>query len=415
MRSLSQILSGSKSLPPKSSRMIHNFKITLLSLLITLLVFHGSLTSVNAPGPSKTKREAAAARAIFQEMPEKEQQKADYWDPAVPFLLGPKISNWDEQRALWNQAHPRANVTRSGKARVLLVSGSQPKPCATPMGSFQLLKSLKNKADYCRLHDIELFYNVALLDPHMTSFWAKLPLLRKLMLAHPEVEWLWWMDSDALFTDMSVEVPFSSYDARHYNLVLNGNEDDVYTKKSWLGMNAGVFLIRNCQWSLDLFDVWAQMGPEGPVRNEAGKLLAATLSDRPDFEGDDQSALVHLLSSQREKWGGKVLLESSLGLHGYWVMIVEKFEEMMAAAKEGSKPGMWPFVTHFVGCKPCGKDGTGSYAVDRCLQHMDRAFNFADNQVLELYGYRHTTLDTHAVHRVRTETSDPLRLLHGSS
>jgi len=228
------------------------------------------------------------------------------------------------------------------------------------------------------------------------------------MLAHPEVEWLWWMDSDALFTDMSVEVPFSSYES--YNLVLNGNEDNVYIKKSWLGMNAGVFLIRNCQWSFDLFDVWALMGPEGPVRNEAGKRLAAELTDRTDFEADDQSVLVHLLSTEREKWGGKVLLEWSLGLHGYWVPIVEKFEEMMAA-KDGKG---WPFVTHFVGCKPCGKVGSGTYAADRCLQHMDRAFNFADNQILKLYGYRHTTLNTHAVHRVRMETSDSLGLLHGS-
>jgi xyloglucan 6-xylosyltransferase len=90
-------------------------------------------------------------------------------------------------------------------------------------------------------------------------------------------------------------------------------------------------------------------------------------------------------------------------------MIVEKLEEMMARG-EG-----WPFVTHFVGCKPCGKDGSGTYAMEQCLQHMDRAYNFADNQILKLYGYRHTTLNTHAVQRVRMETSDSLDLIHGST
>lgn len=233
----------------------------------------------------------------------------------------------------------------------------------------------------------------------MTSFWAKLPLLRKLMLAHPEVEWLWWMDSDALFTDMTREIPLDSY--RNYNLIINGNGRDVYEKKSWLGLNAGIFLVRNCQWTLDLFDEWALMGPEGPVRDAGGKVQAAGLSDRPDYEADDQSALVLLLNQDPVRWGAKTRLELDLGLHGYWNMIVEKYEEMMA-----TKSASWPFVTHFVGCKPCSKDGSGTYAVDRCLKQMERAFNFADNQVLKLYGYRHTTLNTHAVNRV---TSEPLK------
>lgn len=125
-----------QSLPAKSFRLGHNFKITLLCGLMTLLVLHGAVGRTTETKPEVT------ARAI--EEPEVEQ-KVDYWDPSVPFVLGPKISNWDDQRELWNQAHPCANTTRSGKARVLLISGSQPKPCATPMGGFQLLKSLKNK------------------------------------------------------------------------------------------------------------------------------------------------------------------------------------------------------------------------------------------------------------------------------
>ena len=44
---------------------------------------------------------------------------------------------------------------------------------------------------------------MALLDAKMVvGFWAKLPLIRKLLLSHPEVEFLWWMDNDAMFIDM---------------------------------------------------------------------------------------------------------------------------------------------------------------------------------------------------------------------
>ena len=153
------------------------------------------------------------------------------------------------------------------------------------------------------------------------------------------------------------------------------------------------------------------MGPKGMVRFKFGKVLGKALSDRRDYESDDQSALVYLLNMDRERWGSKVMLEKSIGLHGYWVMLVERYEELMEKGSPGGAGEFrWPFVTHFVGCKPCGKGGEESYAVDRCLKHMERAFNFADNQILELYGFKHNTLGTAAVHRVRPESSDPLNL-----
>ncbi|KAF2311266.1 hypothetical protein GH714_021302 [Hevea brasiliensis] len=37
---------------------------------------------------------------------------------------------------------------------------------------------------------------------------------------------------------------------------------------------------RNCKWSLDLLDAWAPMGPKGPIREEAGKILTANLKGR---------------------------------------------------------------------------------------------------------------------------------------
>jgi xyloglucan 6-xylosyltransferase len=52
----------------------------------------------------------------------------------------------------------------------------------------------------------------------------------------------------------------------------------------------------------------------------------------------------------------------------------------------------WPFVTHFVGCKPCAKDGHGSYKLSMCLSQMERAYNFADNQIWQQYGLRHASL-----------------------
>jgi len=34
-----------------------------------------------------------------------------------------------------------------------------------------------------------------------------------------------------------------------YNIILYGWPNEVYEKRQWLGLNAGMFLICNCPWS----------------------------------------------------------------------------------------------------------------------------------------------------------------------
>lgn len=322
--------------------------------------------------------------------------------PSLPYSLGDKVVDWDGRRENWLKEHPEIPnfVGKKKKPRVLLVTGSSPLPCESPVGDHYLLKSIKNKIDYCRLHGIEIFYNMALLDAEMSGFWAKLPLIRSLLLGHPEVEFLWWMDSDAMFTDMEFEVPWERYEG--YNLIMHGWKEMVFEEKSWIGLNTGSFLIRNCQWSLDLLDAWAPMGPKGKTRVEAGKVLTKELKNRPPFEADDQSAMVYLLAKEKEKWGGKVYLENSYYLHGYWEILVDKYEQMIENYHPGLGDHRWPLVTHFVGCKPCGL--ISDYPVERCLKHMDRAFNFGDNQVLKMYGFAHISLASRKVERMKSET-----------
>uniref|UniRef100_A0A0D3FHJ4 Uncharacterized protein n=1 Tax=Oryza barthii TaxID=65489 RepID=A0A0D3FHJ4_9ORYZ len=336
-----------------------------------------------------------------------------------PYTLGPAVTGYDARRAEWLRDHTEfpASVGR-GRPRVLMVTGSAPRRCKDPEGDHLLLRALKNKVDYCRVHGFDIFYSNTVLDAEMSGFWTKLPLLRALMLAHPETELLWWVDSDVVFTDMLFEPPWGRY--RRHNLVIHGWDGAVYGAKTWLGLNAGSFIIRNCQWSLDLLDAWAPMGPPGPVRDMYGKIFAETLTNRPPYEADDQSALVFLLVTQRHRWGAKVFLENSYNLHGFWADIVDRYEEMR---RQWRRPGLgddrWPLITHFVGCKPCGGDDA-SYDGERCRRGMDRAFNFADDQILELYGFAHESLDTMAVRRVRNDTGRPLdadnqelgRLLH---
>jgi hypothetical protein len=238
--------------------------------------------------------------------------------------FGPRIENWDEQREEITKAKLMKS-TRSSNAvaaagedlhgdnddqyyssssskrdpgpRILLVTSSHPNACSNKRGDQMLLKAIKNKMDYCRLHDIQIYYNMDKIDDDMTLWWVKVFLTHMLMRKHPEVDWIWWMDSDAIFTDMSFQLPLEKY--ANYNMVLHGWDDAVYEKRSWLALNAGVFLLRNCQWSLDLLYAWAPMSPKGPVRDAIGPLLSEALPDRPPGEADDQSALVYLMLSNR--------------------------------------------------------------------------------------------------------------------
>jgi xyloglucan 6-xylosyltransferase len=398
-------------------RQIHktfnNIKITILCGLVTILVLRGTIglgNLVSSEADAENQSIVEETNRILAEIrSDKDPDDPDdlYLSPNVTYTLGPKITNWNEQRQLWLDQNPNFPNYLKGKARILLVTGSPPNPCDNAIGDHYLLKSIKNKIDYCRIHGIEIVYNMAHLDKELAGYWAKLPLIRRLMLSHPEVEWIWWMDSDALFTDMVFEIPLSKYD--NHNMVIHGYPDLLFNQKSWIALNTGSFLFRNCQWSLDLLDTWAPFGPKGAIRDEAGKILTANLKGRPAFEADDQSALIYLLISQKDQWMNKVFVENAYFLHGYWAGLVDRYEEMIEKYHPGLGDERWPFVTHFVGCKPCGS--YGDYPVEKCLRSMERAFNFADNQVLKLYGFRHRGLVSPKIKRIRNETITPLEFV----
>ncbi|KAL6635042.1 hypothetical protein ACP70R_027713 [Stipagrostis hirtigluma subsp. patula] len=347
-----------------------------------------------------------------------------YDDPAVAYTVDRPITGWDEKRAEWLRAHPEAS---GGGERVLMVSGSQPAPCRSPAGDHLLTRLLKNKVDYCRLHGVQLLYNTALLRPSMNLYWAKIPAVRAAMIAHPEAEWVWWVDSDAVLTDMDFRLPLRRY--RAHNLVVHGWPRLVFEgeARSWTSLNAGVFLIRNCQWSLDFMAAWAAMGPDSPDYRRWGAVLKSTFRDKVFNESDDQSALVYMLLQGGSPWRGKVFLEDGYYFEGYWMEIVgrlgdiaARYEAMerrpgaaalrrrhaeaehaaYAAARDAALAGAglaesgvrgWrrPFVTHFTGCQPCSGQRNEHYSGGACDEGMRRALNFADDQVLRAYGFRH--------------------------
>ncbi|WOK93297.1 hypothetical protein Cni_G01994 [Canna indica] len=396
----------------------------------TVLIFCGLYPSsfsvfVNAPMPASISRYHVSDRpfdgsgGVYNDPP-----AATYYDdPSVSYSIGSRIGDWDAKRREWLRLHPA--YAADGRERLLMLSGSQPGPCRNPVGDHLLLRLFKNKVDYCRRHGIEIFYSNAVLHPDMNSFWTKIPIIRAAMLAHPEAEWVWWVDSDAVFTDMDFELPLDRY--RPYNLVANGWPHLVYDARSWVSLNAGVFIIRNCQWSLDFMAAWAAMGPASPDYERWGKILKAELSDKEDDAADDQSALVYLLLKHKDRWGDKIYLENEYTFQGYWIGIVGRLENITTKYTEmerrvhglrrrhaeilnrdygrlreeqvtreealrGGEGWRRPFITHFTGCQPCSGDHNKLYSGNSCWEGMQRALHFADDQVLRDYGFRHDGL-----------------------
>ncbi|KAG5154594.1 hypothetical protein AAZX31_05G099000 [Glycine max] len=345
-----------------------------------------------------------------------------YDDPETSYTMDKPMHNWDEKRKQWLLHHPSFTVT-THDSKILVVTGSQPKRCHNPIGDHLLLRFFKNKVDYCRLHNYDIIYNNALLHPKMGSYWAKYPVIRAAMVAHPEAEWIWWVDSDAVFTDMEFTLPLNRY--KDHNLVVHGWENLVRENRSWTGLNAGVFLMRNCQWSLDFMDVWASMGPMSPEYEKWGETLKSTFKDKVLPDSDDQTALAYLIAVEK-KWADKIFLESEYYFQGYWLEIsktyynvserydeverkvkglrrrhAEKVSESYGLMREEylNDVGEWkrPFITHFTGCQPCNGHHNPAYDAMDCWNSMERALNFADNQVLRVYGYMRKDLLNKAI------------------
>jgi xyloglucan 6-xylosyltransferase len=161
------------------------------------------------------------------------------------------VTRWKAKWRRWLHQNPGfLSRDARGSPRVLLVTVSPQKPCGSPDGDRFLLQATKNRFDYCRLHGVDMVHATARLeDPELRSAgdgdgWAKLALLRRLMLAHPEVEWLWWLDAGALVTDMGFELPLARYEGAH--LVVRGDSYQLFQRRAWDAASTASFLLRYC-------------------------------------------------------------------------------------------------------------------------------------------------------------------------
>lgn len=222
----------------------------------------------------------------------------------------------------------------------------------------------------------------------MNSKDAVLNLQLTLVYVSIQVEWMWWVDADAVFTDMSLEPPFA--DLKDHNLLLF-RED----RKDMTGLHTGNYLIRNCQWSLDLIQAWGSASAKPADYNEslttAAWDLAAEEKAKITFDARQSALVTSRLFSQKGDHAGDKVKETE-----NWGSVAPHLEFLQVKQQQKQQEHVVPLVTHFAGCMPCStgppdqvwlpsatqlQPQRPSELEGVCLQQLDRTFDFADNQV----------------------------------
>mmetsp|Transcript_38516 Transcript_38516/g.62408 ORF Transcript_38516/g.62408 Transcript_38516/m.62408 type:complete len:309 (-) Transcript_38516:133-1059(-) len=259
------------------------------------------------------------------------------------------------------KSHPR-------NRKLLIVTAVHPHKCSTPNGDYLNVLSLKNKYDFALLHDgYDVYVGSDNVDSKLTGPWNKIALLQQ-VIGHTSYEWYLWIDSDALFVNMTFSIPFSSGSYAGKDIILWGNYTATYDIGHPVrGLNSGVMLLRGSSWTKSfLADVASLAGDD-----KKELLKAHTLFEEGLYE---QNAMVYLMKTGgRAKFASHVLFDEGEGIQTYYKWLADD-----AALR--SRPA---FVSHFPGCQFCS--GSMPDRVERCIEIYHENFKFANQQVVQLF------------------------------
>ncbi len=199
--------------------------------------------------------------------------------------------------------------------------------------------------------------------------------------------------------DMDFELPLDEYEEKGYNLVLWGETrmvDEPHERApSYFGLNAGVMLMRNNDWTREFLGRILAAGAdiEGSTAVQ-GALLKGMCDRAYDCVVSDQSTIVYLLYTQPELWRNQTLLEKRFTLNGHWA----EYAGHLVSGSLKLKDSIWssdrvPFVMHFAGCQLCSGKTDAHYADwGQCRDALAQALNHVEDWSLSKLGLRHANL-----------------------
>ncbi|AOW05314.1 galactosyl transferase GMA12/MNN10 family-domain-containing protein [Yarrowia lipolytica] len=142
---------------------------------------------------------------------------------------------------------------------------------------------LPNRQEYCNYHGyICAFVDLNTVDTGSDHVvWAKMGAIQRVFDEHPEVEWVWWMDTDIFLMNPEIELgehllsdralverltyarpirkPDATFDGEVYPSKDNPPKPEnlnLLLTQDFFGINAGSFFIKRSPWTDMLLDLW---------------------------------------------------------------------------------------------------------------------------------------------------------------
>lgn len=106
------------------------------------------------------------------------------------------------------------------------------------------------KQAYCFKHGYDFLFSTENLLPDRHPSWGKLMVVRQVL---PRYDWVMWIDDDAMFANFEVDLETIIQFAQKMR---PRKQVAAIFANDMEGINAGVFLVRNCVESMRIFDLW---------------------------------------------------------------------------------------------------------------------------------------------------------------
>ncbi|KAK9719440.1 hypothetical protein K7432_004776 [Basidiobolus ranarum] len=191
--------------------------------------------------------------------------------------------------------------------------------------SYYLPRSVEDKEDYAKLHGYK-FLQDGVHDSGKPAVWGKIASLRKFMRQYPKIKWFWWIDLDTIILD-----PYYALEDH----ILGGTRHPRFANKDVImsydcnGFNAGSFMIRNSEWSIDFLK----------------RLYSPAFHNR--FGYQEQGAMQHLFES-----------DTAVAEH-FYIIPQRRFNAFPPGACYGLEEHCFQegdFLVHFAGCWVQGQE-----------------------------------------------------------
>lgn len=169
----------------------------------------------------------------------------------------------------------------------------------------QLHLTITERRRYAAKHNY--YFQYTNLTSDVSPVWQKLPAITDAMIAHPDADWIWWLDQDCIIMNESIDLHdhllspsaitqrqrevegtrlrgLDKFTHPLANVTITPvpyDQLETIVSQNHEGVNAGSLFIRNSPWSRQFIDLWGDWYFQHPIA--------------PVFE--EQGILTHLIAS----------------------------------------------------------------------------------------------------------------------